>query len=374
MKKLPFHLVFFLILGIFFVMNLLSPVEEISHRENRRLRDVPSFTIAGFTHQQFQSAFEQAGNDQFYLRDGFIKVQRALITHLGIAEIQNVWIGQDQLFQKPVASELTMYETLATQMNEFSEAHADLSFDFLLVPTQATILQEQFSASELLQGEAQHMKWFTSKLSKRYSHFDTVSPFKDHKKMRYYYKGDHHWTTLGAYTMFEAWREDHGLASKEEYIPTIINDAFYGTLSNQSGVDLKDRVEVYVPKQNDVKAIVTYVEEQKKTASVYEQAKQYSANPYDIFFGGNHARIDIDTTAKSDHRLIIIKDSYANCFIPFLLPYYQSITIIDPRYFYDSLSDIITERSIDEVMFLYNANTFFSDSSLSNLLQEELAK
>lgn len=63
--------------------------------------------------------------------------------------------------------------------------------------------------------------------------------------------------------------------------------------------------------------MVTYVQEQKRTATLYDESKQYSANPYELFLGGNFARIDIQTTVENDRNLLLIKDSYANCFIPF---------------------------------------------------------
>lgn len=74
-------------------------------------------------------------------------------------------------------------------------------------------------------------------------------------------------------------------------------------------------------------------------------------------------------TAQTGKRLLVIKDSYANCFLPFLVPYYKSITVVDPRYYYDDLDKLIKEQDIQEILFLYNANTFFSDTSLGELLE-----
>ena len=89
---------------------------------------------------------------------------------------------------------------------------------------------------------------------------------------------------------------------------------------------------------------------------------------YQVFFGGNHTRITISTTVANEKNLLVFKDSFANCFIQFLLPYYQTITIIDPRYYYDSVDTLIENSSITNVLFLYNANTFVRDNSLADVI------
>ncbi len=67
----------------------------------------------------------------------------------------------------------------------------------------------------------------------------------------------------------------------------------------------------------------------------------------------------------------MFKDSYANCFLPFLVPYYESIIVVDARYYYGSAASLLSAYNITEVLYLYSANTFLADSSLSALLSAE---
>lgn len=370
MRKIPFHLVFILIISVMLVMNVLKPEDSFSVRENRTLQTAPSFTISSFQNKSYQAAVEQAYNDQFYLRDGFIKVQRNVITRLGMKQIGQVMIRNNQLYQAQEPIDPEFVDALTTQLNEFASSYHKLHFDFLLIPTKDIIDHDPILSTLTLE-KRNYMNSVLSNLSSQYDIVNTMTPLIEHRDEYIYYKGDHHWTTLGAYTIFDEWRKAHQFNLKQVYTSKIANDAFYGTLSNQSGVEIRDQIELYIPQSDEIKTVVTYVEEQKKTTSVYDYNKQYSANPYEVFLGGNYPRIDIDTNAKETRRLLLIKDSYANCMIPFLLPYYHTITVIDPRYYYDSLASIISERSISDVMLLYNTNTFFSDSSLYHLLQEE---
>jgi hypothetical protein len=87
-----------------------------------------------------------------------------------------------------------------------------------------------------------------------------------------------------------------------------------------------------------------------------------------VFFGGNTGLISIETDVSSNRRLLVIKDSYANSFIQYLIPYYETITIIDPRYYTGSINDVMSSGGINEVLFLYNYNTYVQDTSLANVL------
>ena len=124
-----------------------------------------------------------------------------------------------------------------------------------------------------------------------------------------------------------------------------------------------------MPKDVTTECVVNYVEEGEKTASMYESSALDQKDQYEVFFGGNHSRIDITTPVNENKNLLIFKDSYANCFIPLLQPYFRSITVIDPRYYYDDVDRLITDNSITDVLFLYNVDTFMTDTSLADSLE-----
>lgn len=69
--------------------------------------------------------------------------------------------------------------------------------------------------------------------------------------------------------------------------------------------------------------------------------------------------------------MIIFKHSYANSFILFLTNDFNKIIVVDPRYYYDDIDKLMEQENVNEVLYLYNANTFFSDKSLSPVLNNE---
>ena len=94
-------------------------------------------------------------------------------------------------------------------------------------------------------------------------------------------------------------------------------------------------------------------------------------NQYGFFLNDNHAFIEIHTGYNPGKTLFVIKDSYANSLIPFLIPYYREIVVVDPRYYYDDIEKVMKKDNITSVLFLYNGNTFVKDNSISGVLQND---
>ena len=83
----------------------------------------------------------------------------------------------------------------------------------------------------------------------------------------------------------------------------------------------------------------------------------------------NNIIIDIRTNSESESKLLLIKDSYANSFIPFILNNYREIIVIDPRYYYEDINSLISDKQITNIMLYYNMNTFFEDTSLDDMIE-----
>ena len=125
----------------------------------------------------------------------------------------------------------------------------------------------------------------------------------------------------------------------------------------------------YIHKNEDDEVIVNQLEEKKVIPSLYDSLKLGTNDKYGVFLGGNKPIIKIQTTAKYNNKLLLIKDSYANSIVQFLTPYFEEIVMVDPRYYYGNIEELIKEGKFSEILFLYNANTFFQDNSLYGVLE-----
>ena len=96
--------------------------------------------------------------------------------------------------------------------------------------------------------------------------------------------------------------------------------------------------------------------------------------------GGNTSLVDIKTVSESKRRLLVIKDSFANCFVPFLAGSYDKIIMVDCRYNKGKIGTIFREyKDITDVLVLFNIEKFREDTHLSFLelnsssLEEEIS-
>jgi hypothetical protein len=61
---------------------------------------------------------------------------------------------------------------------------------------------------------------------------------------------------------------------------------------------------------------------------------------------------------------LVLKDSFAHCFAPFLTAHFERVILVDPRYHRSGLERFFTENEITDVLFLYSAVQLSNDRNL----------
>lgn len=373
MTKYPITMISLILFVVVSCSYIFTKDQLVSAQEQRNLQQIPTFSISSWFHKDYQNDVRSYLQDQLPARDRLFKTKVKFEHKLGKTHFADVWIGKnDMLFQDPVLIGEQSYKDHIDLLERIKKKY-DMPMRVMLVPNKAVIYRDNVSP---LMSYTDQMRWlydFNNMLNRidiqTVSLFDTLSKHQDEPM---YFNTDHHWTSEAAYYAFEDYYKqflsDQKKAKYDTY--TIAND-FYGSLAKRSGYQSgkPDTITIKPLHDPDFSYVVTYVEEQVKKSTVYDLNKAKSNNPYEVFFGGNHARIDIDTTSDQKTSLLILKDSYANAFIPYLLPYYSKITVIDPRYYNDDIDQLMKDRKVDEMLCLYNFNTFFQDASLYELFE-----
>ena len=105
-------------------------------------------------------------------------------------------------------------------------------------------------------------------------------------------------------------------------------------------------------------------DENAKKGMLYNKEYLKRKDKYSFFLDNIHDIIIIQNPdAQTDRKLVVIKDSYANCFIPFLTAHFEEISVIDPRYYRHSIIDYINQKDNDtDVLILYNLGTMDQDT------------
>ncbi len=359
--------VVFLVFMLFaFIFNFFGKDHTYSESENRMLTQKPEFTFHNLASGKFMKDMENYVTDQFFLRDKWINLKVFEDLSLGKKESNGVYIGKKKhLMEIPDAPNQSSLDDNLKAIHDFSTRHNDVHTVMALSPNAAYVCDQLLPKNAPVRNQKKDIEYIKKAVGDSLTYVDLLKTAKKHKDEYIFYKTDHHWTTLGAKYAFDTIHKALGIQSPvKDYDIYPVTHSFSGTLSSKSGYDkAQDTIEIYVPKGANTDCVVNYMDENRKSASMYDSTALKNKDKYEVFFGGNHTRIDISTPLKDKKNLLLFKDSYANCFIPFLIPYYRSITVIDPRYYYDDIDKLMTEKEITDVLFLYNVNTFLSISS-----------
>ncbi len=170
-----------------------------------------------------------------------------------------------------------------------------------------------------------------------------------------YFRTDHHWTARGAYL---AYRE---FAIKARFIPVPLSrysvrevPGFLGSMylltGNRALAREPDVVELFVPFVEHRYQVQRYGEMVDKP--ILDDFYADRPNKYEIFISSDRPLAVIKNTVGGGRRIAVVKDSYGNAFIPFLMPHFEEVHIIDPRYFDRNLIQYVAEQQIDDVLFI----------------------
>ena len=351
------------------IINFIVPDKGFSQKENRVLASRPAISVSQLTSGKFADGYETYVNDQFFLRDWWITLRAASQRILGNTKENGVFLGKNgYLMEDFTAPSQERLNRTVNAMADFAARHSELPQYALIAPNAVNILSDKLPALAAATDQNPYLDATASALEKAGVTFvDVRDTLSQHKEDNIYYHTDHHWTTQGAYFAYLQLAKVLGINSSSiSYDKLPVSKSFQGTLSAKSGfrASKKEEMDVYLPRDEVPSSVVNYVDEQKKTASFYDTSQLETRDKYAMFFGGNHSKVVITTPTEENRTLLIIKDSYANSLVPFLAPFYRKIVLVDPRYFYDDLEELIQVEEIQEVLYLYNANTFYADTSL----------
>ena len=338
------------------VMLIIGPKKEFSYNENRFLAKFPKISVSNILSGKFMSQLETYISDNFPLRENLLGVKSRTYKTLGVYKQSDVYYGIDnklyQEYKKPINS-----ERIVRRINKFKDK-VDSKVYFMLAPTSIYINNNKISKYNNSYDEGKTIDYYKENLSVNF--IDIRSSLNSNKDDYLYYGTDHHWTTRGANVAYIDFCNSVGLVPNK-YTYSKVNDKFYGTLySKLLDNSLKhDYIEII----NDNTNYKVYYDDTKITInSLYSYKYLNEKDKYSFFLDNNHSLIKIENLdIQNDDSILIIKDSYANSFIPFIGPHYKNIYVIDPRYYNLSISEFVTENNIKNILFIYNVLTIDDD-------------
>ncbi|MBR5743242.1 MAG: hypothetical protein IKX85_05510, partial [Clostridia bacterium] len=199
---------------------------------------------------------------------------------------------------------------------------------------------------------------------------DAYGEIRYHTDEYIYFRTDHHWAQLGAYYAYIAFCETLGLEpyTLDQFEAGQIEGNFVGSLYSytsgysQSSVLKKNPDTVYYWRPVREYFSRIYPDQamtESKAWDGYVVASSVSAgNKYLAFIAGDNPLMKITSDAGTGKKIAVIKESYGNAFVPFLVNHYDEIYVIDPRkwnrddYPRFHLKDFVADNEIDQVLVI----------------------
>lgn len=372
----------------FFVLisgaSLIIKDREFSPNENRYLAETPELSWDNILSGKFQDGLEDYLRDQVCFRDGWITVKTGIQKACGDTDIGGAYVGKDGYdFEKITPEDVDEKQVdrnikaVEDYFMTASETIDKQKLSFLLVPTSGLVMQEKLPKNARLFDQAKYIDQ-VQKAMKDYNFVDVRDTLMDHNEEYIYYKTDHHWTSAGACLAYDAWSERTGGEAETEdgLVKNVVSDKFRGSLYSKilDADSAYDEIWTYGLQKDEAfgsKDCTVTIDEKQQLDSIYDDEKLQEKDKYAYFLGGNYGQVHIQNQKAASKakgkNILIIKDSFANSFVPFVTQDYENIYMVDLRYYNGDMKAYLQEHEITDVLVLYNVSNFISDRNIHKL-------
>ncbi len=262
-------------------------------------------------------------------------------------------------FSKDVADQyIAMLNHTAQKLEESAQVYN------MVVPTSMDIiLPESFRKDLNTSSQRDAIAYISGSLSPSIKPVKIYDTLKAHADEYIYFRTDHHWTALGAYYAYRSFAGQKGITPLElsqcetkEFSGFL--GAFYSdTKKNPALTQNPDTVVAYVP-PGDIQMQFTDKQGSQYDWPLISDVSNWAASSkYSTFIGGDNPYTVIRNADLTDgSSCLVIKESFGNAFIPFLTANYQTVHVIDYRYWSGSIPNFVKSNGIQDVLFLNNVS------------------
>ena len=362
-------ILFGLIIVLMLVLYIFLPQQDFSQKENRTLQTRPSVTLSGLSDGSFMDKFETYTTEQLPFREFFVDVKAALNRLTLSRENNGVILGEDgYLFEKSygIGAQLSKNEAAILAFL----GSADRPVTVAIAPNASEILKDKLPKGCMRIDQSRELGDLYEKIGSlpNGNYVNLIEPLQTHTQEQLYYRTDHHWTTEAAYLGYLEIvnAQEQPLPAPvrlEELKKQEVRD-FYGTLYakyKDNGLPGDTLTYYDIP-------VTSFTRSDGSFGSLYDLEKLKIYDKYAMFLRGNDEICTIHAeNAKNGRTLVVFKDSYANCLLPFLTYQYDEIVVVDLRYYADSVSELLKEHEDADILLLYNFSFLNEDNHFYRL-------
>ena len=382
LKKYPVTVLFTVFVVGMMAADALAPDRAMSELENKMLQQRPAFSItpadlanggAAKKLNTFFTQYQEYVKEQVFARDAWINLQsRCELLAFQKLDYGGILMGRDSMEFTRTWGLLGMEETYLPKNTAAVEALGQRypgRVNLMVVPSASNIYSENVPADAPLLDENAYIDGIYAQTPSVRA-VDVRQTLASHSGEYIFYRTDHHWTSDGAYYAYDALCGALGLTpfDRAAHTAETVPD-FYGTSYAKcrqwnakpdtiTYYDLPSTLTVY-----QVSAADSFAPQSE--TGLYNTEKFASYDKYGAFLYGNNGLSRLSGTGSGS--ILVIKDSYANCFVPYLTENYANVDVVDLRFYNYGLDGLIGENNYDQILVLYSFASFKADTKLSVL-------
>ena len=360
------------VLALFSAATAFHPPREMSEKENRELAQFPETSIKTVLDGSFMHEFETYVSDQFLGRDFFVSLKADSERVTGKKGCNGVHFGKDKyLISHPPGADMDNLDKNIDSVIELSDTGM-YNVTLAVVPTAFEVLKDKLPSYAYDDSITKiRSKIWEKSENTGVDVCDTTEMLSAHKDEYIYYRTDHHQTALGSYYVYSELGKylDYSAPDLKDYNREVLADDFYGTTWSKASImtAAPDTIERFTLRNHNANYNVEFPLENKKMLGLYNKRNLEKKDKYSVYLDGNHGLTVIKTNNGTGKKIAVFKDSYAHSIAPFLADSFDEVHLIDLRYYSDDVIQYLGENKIKDVLVLYNAEGFASDTNIVKL-------
>ena len=347
-----------------FALYLLLPGQTFSEKEKRYLAETPQLTWESLLSGEYGQKVETYLADHIPGRDFFVGLASYYELLSGRQVTKDVYVAEgDRLVEKPVVWDEAAAQKNMNAINTFAEK-LGRPVDLMIVPSPGYILQDTVQGIKDPYTDDAIISNIYAMAGENVNGRDLVSVFENAAdRQGLYYRTDHHWTSLGAYTAYSSYMQMVGKTAleKDAFQVESYGD-FYGSNYSRSGLWLipGENVELW---KTDGKFSVTNGESDTVHDGLFYPERLEELDKYTVYLDGNHSTVRIENP-QGTGKILVIRDSYSNCLGTFLANSYETVVMVDLRYYKKPVSELVASEGFDDVLVCYSIGNFMTDTNI----------
>ncbi|MBE6851649.1 MAG: hypothetical protein E7504_08005 [Ruminococcus sp.] len=326
---------------------------------NTGLRGFPKPTMQTLVNGAWSAQVESFLEEKIGFHDSLFRLKSQIDLLIGERLIQDVYITDDMLLEKLGSEPTVSTADSVNVLNQFYEKYRIPTY-LILVPSASEIYEDLLPANAVKENQQKQISEIYTGVMTGIRYVDAYNILSSLKEEYVYYRTDTHWTSYGAYAVYQSAIRKMGFTAVpyNRYVVSHLSTDFRGDLYERTLYDdvKADVLDCYTYENGGKAVSVTayYADgtEEDRGTQLYAHSRLESGNMYEFYLGRPCAMLKIRTDLENDKRLLIYKDDFANCMIPFLLQHYSEICIVDLEQSIGISDRLANPEEFTQVLFL----------------------